>query len=77
MAARFINKDDAVAVCNDKRFWGKHGVMGTKMNPNHDVREVCAPLFESAADYWNYDVEEVKKKALVNLTKGTRQPHRY
>lgn len=73
VAARFVNKDDAVAVCNDPRYWKKHGVMGTKMDPKYDVREVCAPLFESAADFWNYDVEEVKKRALAKLTDAEKK----
>jgi hypothetical protein len=47
--------------------------MGTKMDPKHDVREVCAPLFESVADYWNYDVEEVKKRALAKLTDAEKK----
>ena len=68
VAARFVNKADAVAVCNDKRFWGKHGVMGTKMNPEHDVREVLAPLFDSVPDYWQYSEDEVRRKALAKLT---------
>jgi len=73
VAARFVNKEDAVTVCNDKRFWGKHGVMGTKMDPKHDVREVCGPLFASVAEYWNYDVEEVKRIALAKLTDAEKK----
>jgi hypothetical protein len=73
VAARFVNKDDAVAVCNDERYWKKHGVMGTKMDPKYDVREVCGPLFESTADYWHYDVDEVKKKALAKLTDAEKK----
>jgi len=73
VAARFVRRDDAVAVCEDKRFWGKHGVMGTKIDPKYHVREVVVPLFDSVPDYWNYDVEEVKKKALAKLTDAEKK----
>jgi hypothetical protein len=68
VAARFVNKEDAVAVCEDPRFWKEHGVMGTRMDPKYDVREVCGPLFESAAAYWTYDEEGIRQAALAKLT---------
>jgi len=71
--ARFVNNVDAIAVCNDQRYWGKYGVMGTRYDPKNQVREVCAPLFESVADFWNYDEDEVKKRALAKLTDAEKK----
>ncbi len=71
--ARFTDKSAAIAVCNDERFWKKFGVMGTRLDPKYHVREVVAPLFESAPDYFAYDVEEVKRKALAKLTDAEKK----
>lgn len=72
VGARFVNKDDAIAVCNDERWWKKHGVWGGKTDPQYDVKEVVYTLFENKEDFFNYDVEEVKKKALAKLTNAEK-----
>lgn len=73
VAGRFTKREDAVTVCRDKRFWGKHGVMGTEINPAHHVREVVGPLFDSVEDYWGFSVQEVRAQALAKLSDIEKQ----
>jgi hypothetical protein len=66
--ARFSSPNDAEAVCKDPRTHKKYGEWGSKLDPKHRIREVCFPLFDSVAEYWQYNVDDVKKKALAKLT---------
>lgn len=66
--ARFANKDDAITICNDQKFWKRYGVMGTKIDPAHHVKEVVGIVFESVSEYLNYDENAIKEAALAKLT---------
>ncbi len=68
------NKADALAIVNDKRFYGKFGTMGCAPydNGKFDVGEVAIRIFESAADFFNYDKDALKKQALAKLTPEER-----
>lgn len=71
--AHFTNHADAVAVCKDERFYKKHGVMGTPMNTEYDVREKSIRVYDSVQEYWDtHDENERRQRALDKLTEADK-----
>ena len=72
--AYFTNEQDAKDVCSDKRFYEKHGVMGTPINVEYAVKEETHKVYTSAQDYWeNHDANVLRQRALSKLTAQERE----
>lgn len=72
--AYFRNMYAAVSVCNDQRFYSRHGVMGTPCDAKYVVQEHNITVYDSAEEYWEKHNENVKREnALKKLTAEERR----
>lgn len=65
----FKNREDAVIVNDDARFYKEHGVMGTQCDARYNVQELKMHVYESADEWFDqYDENTIRDRAMAKLT---------